>query len=621
MTRWIACGVLFVLGALACLVDGRFADGAFAQDGAQLFRWTFAGRVLWEGDRAELVSAFGPTLPRILVACAVALVAGRAFARWFPGRLAAATALGALALFSSIDPGTVRFVAERGVTSAPWYLDLGDLAQGLGLGLVALALIGLLPTSPARDAEVSANPRAARRVVFAACAFAALAPGILSHAVLGGEPLTNDERAYLFQAELFASGEHARDVGDLADFFPARQILPGARAFSKYPPGTSAALAVGELVGLPELLPRLLAGLLPLFAFRIARRLLCPRPERAALLVALSPVVLGVETLWLSHALSLPACLVFAELSLAARERKRPSFPLALGAGVALSLAFLARPLTALAFALPFAPVWLVRPRAALVLCAGLLPGAAFFLWTNAVLTGHPFETAYGLYADTVSPNDRWGLVNLGTAAEQARFNLARLGVWLHGGVGGLWLVVAGALAVRRPRATVYLWAPFVSLFAAYALHRFQGIPWVGPLYLVEAVPLLCVLSACGLDALERERGRAAALLVLLVLSLGSARLLARHLALARTEQALRSAPWRAARAAGLEHGVVFVALESEEELKRFALPPPSFDEGAGAGVVFARDLGARNAVLRARLGDPPAYRFEPRGGTLVPLP
>lgn len=638
MTRRLVCAAALALGLALVLVDGRFA----AEEGALVFRWSLAGRVLWEGDRAALFGVFGPSAPHLAAAAVAAVLAGLALARGLrelPGRRGAAAVAGALLAFPALDPALAAFVAERSGTSAPWYLDLGDRALGLGLGLAALAWAFRAPGGAARELAAAPPKRATRAtratraareraLVAAACALAALAPALLSRAFLDGEPVTNDGRAYLWQAELFARGELAREPGDLADFFPARQVLPGPRALSKYPPGYSALLAPGVALGLPELLPRLLAGLVPLLAYRIARRLACPRPHRAALLCALSPMVLGVETLWLSHSLSLPACALFAERALAARDARERgeggASARALAAGAALSVAFLARPVTALAFGLGLAPLLVGTPALAAAAAVGALPGVALFLAHGAAATGSPWRTAYGLYADVVSPNDRFGLANLGTAAELTRFNLARLAVWLHGAAGGLLLAVAGVLAPRagRPRRALLLAAPAVALAAAYALHRFQGVPWVGPLYLVEAVPLLCVLSAAGLAALERARGAGAVLGVLVVLAVGSPALLARHLTVARAEVLLREAPRLAARAQGVERGVVFVPVADEEDAKRRSLPPPELVAPLPPGrLVYARDLGERNAVLLRRLGDPPAWRFRPREGDLVPLP
>ncbi len=602
MFRRLLCATAGAVGVLLLLADARFTGG--------VFRVTLAARVLWQGSPAELARLV-PAIPGFLAAAALALCGGALLARALPRRRLAAALLGAAVLFSVFDPAVLAFVAERGRLSAPWYLDVGDLARAIGIGLLGLAF--LLGVRGSAAGEPSGRGGAG---LLPACLVAGVLPATLSGLALDGEPVTNDGRAQLFQAELFARGEVARDVGELSDFFPARQVVPGPRAFSKYPPGYAAALVPGVMVGAPGLLPRLLAMLVPLLVFRIARRLGSPLPLLAAWLSALSPAVLGVGCLWLSHSVTTPFCLLFADLVLADREEReqgRRARARLLAAGAAISIVFLTRPVTALAFALPFVPVLGLAATALVVVAA--LPGIALFLGLNGALTGSPLKTAYGYYADRVSPNDRFGLVNLPTALSYSRFNLTRLASWAHGGAGALLLSVVGGLG--RPRRAWVLVAPIVCLLLAHALHRFHGIPWVGPLYLVEGIPPLCILAAGGLGVVARERGRLAATALVVLLAIGGAQLLGRHLAVARGEMLERTAPARAAQEAGVERGVVFVPVRTEDERKRHSLPPPALGVEQ---LVFARDLGPRNVVLLERLGSPDAWRWDPEADVLVAL-
>jgi len=599
-------------------------DARWLGEDALQFQWSLFGSILWQGDRAQFASAVQTWTPWIAsVGALLALSLGFAAARAVGRKGVLAGLVFALLFFFSVDPASLQFVATRGAGSAARYLDIGDLVRALGWGAIALTSMGLW----SRASAGSATPRedSGRRWVVLACALAALVPTALSQLALGGEPLTNDGAAYRFQAELFADGELSREIGALSDFFPARQVMPGAQAFSKYPPGHSAVLAVGEFVGMPWLLPSLLAPLVPLLTWLLARRLGLRAPHRAALLVAISPVFLGVESLWLSHSTSVPMCLLFSYAVLAASDElstnRNRAICWGLIGGAVLSIAFAARPLTALAVAISFALYFVSSAgRGALLVSAtalvGFLPGAAFFLWINQQLTGSPFQTAYGMYADAVSPNDRYGFANLGTALSYTRFNLARLTAWLNGVAPGIWLVAVGCLAPARPKRAALLWLPALSLLSFYSLHRFHGIPWVGPLYLVEAVPLLAVLGAVGWNVLEERFGVVALRALAVTLCLASTQLVANHFVLASEHVAARSLPERLAERQGIERGVIFVPIESENARRGFALPPPLQSDD----LIFARDLGARNSELLAWLPDREAWVLDLDREELVAL-
>jgi len=553
-----------------------------------------------------------------------------------PAGLGARIACGLAVLFA-LSPWMLAFVVERTPSSAPLYLDLGDLARAAGLGLLWVSLItGWKRGRDARSVPGTEAPEPARcGSALVAVVFAVLAPFAVSHLALDGEPLTNDGVSYAFQAEVFAQGDVARPVAPLDAFFPARQVLPGARAASKYPPGHALALAPGTLFGAPRLVPFALLGLATFLVFALARLLGARSPDLAAWTFALSPMVVGVESLWLSHGTSLPLGLVFLYAWLRAcgvgveREAStRPAAAWALLAGLALALAFAARPITALALAVPVAACtarhW--TPRAIGLGVLGFLPGAAAFLLINNALTGSPWQTAYGLYAELVSSNDRYGLVNLPTAFAYTAYNLARLSAW-GTGFGALGLALVLGWRVARPaRMAALTWAVPLSFFCFYALHRFQGIPWVGPLYLVEALPVLALLVGGALGQVSARMG-VPRVLVVLALALGSLNLLAPHVLLARELQGVRHEPRALAEALADPTAIVFVPLTDPDEHKLFPLPPPRLTPGPNGRLVpdhwpvLARDLGdADNALLFENLAAETAWRYDRAGGRLVPL-
>ncbi|MBK7641621.1 MAG: hypothetical protein IPJ19_01005 [Planctomycetes bacterium] len=539
-----------------------------------------------------------------------------------PGRLFTLGCMLACAL--ALDPWVVVFVAQRQSFSAPRYLAIGDLFRALGIGLFALALLARLPRAPR---ELAPNPGTARGGLPLAlamlCAFAL--PTLVLPFEGEGPQLTNDEQAYLFQAELFARGEMADQLGPLADFFPSAQTqIEAGRIFSKYPPGHSAVLAPGVLAGWPLLVPRLLAALSVLLVWSLARRFGLARPVLAAWMFALSPALLGLESLALSQGTSLPLTLLFTWCALEALDRVPTRRAAALGfaalAGLSISIAFSARPVTAIAIALPVALLVLrERPRGWLKLagCALLaaLPAAIFFLCVNHALTGAALQTAYGRFNEAA--NSRFGAVAPAQALSIAAFNLGRLSFWVHGVAPGLLLAACGLARRPWPRRGWLLAALPASLFALYVLHPFQGIPWCGPVYLASSLPALALLSARGLELVEERRGTLALRVLACAGLAGSAWLLQQHFSLAREELELRNAPRLAARAAGIERGIVFVKLENAYARSRFALPP--FEKGDA--LVFARDLGARDGELVHALGGVESWIYDPVERTLLRRP
>lgn len=520
-----------------------------------------------------------------------------------------------VAMAGAFNPFVADFVASRDAR----YLDVSDLQRSLALG----ALCVFVASWPLWRSSPAPTHAARGWSVALAMLCAGLLPTWIDPQPRGSLPLTNDEHAYLYQAQLFADGTQTAELGEWAEFYtaPQTQVAEG-KVFSKYPPGHSALLAIGTSLGWAPLVPRLLGALCPLLVFCLARRMGAKHPDWAAWLFALSPYYLGVAALQLSHGTALPLTLLMVHSTWcaldASAERRRSALAWAALAGLAFSWAFAARPVTALAMALPLLVLmWRekVRHAWALLVVAALasLPAAYLFWSANLATTGDPLQTAYGRYNQAA--NSIYGAVEALEAARIALYNLGRLESWLLGLAPSLVLVVLGIThGPRAPRRTVLIALPWV-LVAAYLLHPFHGIPWCGPVYWVEGLPYLCISAAAGLECIDRCFGFKRVLILACGMLVGSAWLLQAHFSLAREEVEQRNAPWRAAQAAGIEAGVVFVPLHEPNLRKRFPLTPPA----AGARLVFARDLGPRNERLLEALGHPPAWNYLPDTQRLVP--
>jgi hypothetical protein len=86
--------------------------------------------------------------------------------------------------------------------------------------------------------------------------------------------LLHDELAYVLQAKLFASGRWTAPAPPMPEFFAQPHVLNDPLVASKYPPGHSLLLAVGELLfGMPAVVVAALSALRGALAFALARRL------------------------------------------------------------------------------------------------------------------------------------------------------------------------------------------------------------------------------------------------------------------------------------------------------------------------------------------------------------
>jgi len=613
--------VLVLLGLALAGLDLRPIAGA---DGVVRMTWSFFGSRALSPLPSALPDFAARVRSLLPVSIAAALLLSLALGWWtaaaLAARLGARAGVGARLLLSlawaaALDPHLFLFVATRQVQSADRYLDAGDLFRALGL---AAACAGAMLWLSVRRSEPQRSENPALPWLPAAVLVAILLPEAISAVCLGRHPLSNDEFAYLFQARLFARGELAHDAGALADFFPSVQTHATlGRIFAIVFPGHPALLVPGAWLGFPMVVPRLLAGLSVLLTWKVATRLGIRRPLAAAWLLAISPAFLGVEALALAHGTSLPCLLLFVWAAIEAIERA--SISRAALAGLAFSVAFAARPITAVALGAPVILLLLLeRPRGAVRLAAAALaasiPAALLFLEFDRRLTGDPFRTVYGTFLD--QPVSVYGAVDPGTAASITAFNLSRISIWLVGLAPGLLLPAIGAAFPRGASRTRLLAAMPASLLAFYALHPFQGIPWAGPVYLSDAVPYLALLGAEGLAAVGSTLGTAAVRAFWAACACGSAVLLAGHFLLARSEIELRQRPYEAARRAGIDRGVVFLRLDSLRDWRVYPLAPPE----PGSALVFARDLGPRNGELRRALGDPPAFVWDPGSDAISPL-
>ncbi|MBW2667259.1 MAG: glycosyltransferase family 39 protein, partial [Deltaproteobacteria bacterium] len=322
------------------------------------------------------------------------------------------------AVVAGIGLGLVPVAVAFRVMPSETELPEVEVLQPLDLPIAAAALCAWLLA-----AVFLRLPRFPRKFSLPIALLLAVAPAFVSQSLLP-TPVSNDERAYLFQAEMFAAGRVSLPLVEPGEMLRRRQIhedpVRGV-IYAKYPPGTAAALAPGTLVGLPSAMVALAGCLSVLLTAAIARRLGLTNPGLAALLFASCPLFLLLQTSFQSQVFTTPAVLAGYLALLNARADTRRAFGWGGALGVCSGWVFLTRPLSGLVFAMAMLP-GLLAPgrdhrapglRAMSGAMLGGLPCVAILLVYNHTLTGNALLTPYALYAAEFSPWDVYPLFRM----------------------------------------------------------------------------------------------------------------------------------------------------------------------------------------------------------------
>lgn len=508
-------------------------------------------------------------------------------------------------------------------------LDLPIAAAALCAWIAAAGLLG-----PSRSFAKLGLPLAGALAV---------APVIVA-ALLLPTPVSNDERAYALQAEMFAAGRLSLPLVEPAEALRWRQIhedpVRGA-VYAKYPPGTALALTPGTLLGMPSATVALAGCLSVLLVVAIARRLDIATPGAAALLFASSPLFLLLQASQQSQVFTLPAALAGYLALLHARAGGGRAFVHGLALGACAGWIFLARPLTGVVFAASMLPGLLLpgRDRAAPGLRAlsgallGGLPFLAALLAYDRALTGSALVTPYALYAAEFSPWDvyplfrspffeaPWLAVLQNLLRQLVRWLPALFGVLGAAGLGfwGLWRLRG------RDGGAGLVFA--IALPVAYALHWYPGHSAVlGPIYAAESLGLLVVAAALLLDDAPPSWGKS---LPLVALAAGTA-LFVYRFALVEEHARRRFAPQAVVAASPPERDAVVLLPRyhkpdrRERSMNLYTPSRPPLD----APVVYLRQFDSRartRAAIEAfGLSGRAVYRFVPDesgfGGGLEPF-
>jgi hypothetical protein len=253
----------------------------------------------------------------------------------------------------------------------------------------------------------------------------AIAAGLLTYLIAATvfqyHSSNHDEAVYLQQASMLLAGQLELHAGDLADaFHPWFFIEDGGHLYPKYQPYPAVLFAAAMgLFGEPRVALAAVAAANVALVYLLGSEALDRRiGVVAAAVFAAAPLSIVTSSVFLPYAPTTTLNLAFAVLYL--RSVRSGHLPSALGAGLAIGLAFFGRPYTAVLFATPFilhALVDVARSllvdglrqvpdtlRRNLLTAAGGLAGVALTLAYNVWMTGAPFRFPYAVFAPEDGP-------------------------------------------------------------------------------------------------------------------------------------------------------------------------------------------------------------------------
>lgn len=375
--------------------------------------------------------------------------------------------------------------------------------------LIAVGLGGVI--RPHGRQVVAAIERLAGPIAIVAALVACAASLAISSFVFENNPITEgDEYCYTYQAKLFASGCVHTDQGANYEELENRAIVTtGPWRYAIGFPGHPLLLVPGVLIGWLHVIPAIFAGGSVLLLFLITKSLF------GRLTAAVAAVLLGTSPFFLFfHGTLLPQssaifCLllfVFGVVKLVETEHYR----WLLLALVALAVATLVRVPSVMLWATPLlAYVLLIRRRpqgrwflVGSSCVAAVAFGTGCLIWFAAEASGRPialhmapraegthsYTEGYLLAVDDVAGGNRVKTASVNTVKRLAQMNLLAFGFPVSFLPLGLWFVRTGKSGWELMFLTIV-----VGFGIFYFLYTDPNL-W----YYLDTVPLLAILSACG---------------------------------------------------------------------------------------------------------------------------
>jgi hypothetical protein len=423
-----------------------------------------------------------------------------------------------------LDLGSVNFPTPRYVRFVAFWTAFG----GLSTVLLALAVSRRVGAPVHIDRLATQwNALSERPFLIWTCAAAFAIPLSLRLWVLHSAPLTDDESAYRFAAQLLASGRLWVASPALKLFFDQNFMINDGRLYPAYFLGWPALLALGVLIHAPGIVNPLLSALTVPPLFRALRHFAGPAWARAGVLLFLSAPFLQIAAATeLSHTSCLMALTWCLSMYLRTRDedaswRHHAAF------AFSFAFAFCIRPQSAVALGLPLVVSWglglrrLAPPHRLRASLACLLPAAflaALFLSSLWAQNGSPWRIGYARSAEylrennfrfsTFGPNDLtpvagFDFTQAGPAIARTALGMFRLNADLFGWPSSFALLVfALPGSSRLSRILWWMAGSFVSLML---FQNDWGIDTFGPLHAFElALPIL-ILTIVGANNLSER--------------------------------------------------------------------------------------------------------------------
>jgi 4-amino-4-deoxy-L-arabinose transferase-like glycosyltransferase len=440
---------------------------------------------------------------------------------------------------------------------------------------------------PGREPEKPSPAIAALLIAFFGALYA-----VGSRVALRAFPYSGDEYSYYLQGELFARGLLKAPAPPNANLLWIDHVVIDQFVRSKYPPGTSALLALGVRAGAAWLVTPIEGAVALALVWWTARALFGPRAALVSLLVLGASPLFAVEaatffshtptTMWLAASFA-----AVAAWSLSKHPMRAAWLPVA---GVALGCAFVTRPVDALLFG---AALLALRSWRVLVLVGlGAAPFVVAHFAYQAAVFGSPFTDGYTAYEPTFS-------AIYGAETAEPPLSLSRivnpLQQWFHLEIvtafvspwtmpGAALVAVFGAVATRGDERTqamrrFSIAIVVVALIALVPTISSGGDDGPRPRYLTTSLLAVAVLAGPGWplarDALAGGLGaRAARWIGGIAVAMGF--ILVGTLVVERTLLVIaRSGLYDAVKDRGIERGVVIVRAQWPT---RFARNGPFFD-------------------------------------------
>lgn len=351
---------------------------------------------------------------------------------------------------------------------------------------------------------------------------AVLTSYIVTVTVFEAIPHLEDEFAFVWQAEVLASGKITIPSPDHHRSFLVPFVVDHeGQRFGKYPLGWPAVLALGVMVGARALVNPILAGIAIWLTYSLGKQIFNPLVGLVAgILTITSPFFLVNSGSLLSHPLGLvlSAGLLLAWLKAFGDRASPRRWSFTILAALLLAALILARPFTAVAVAFPLAVhgaiIFFFNPGGSAaraqtrihLLVFGIIVlslGSLHFLWQYLV-TGDPFLNPYTLWW----PYDKVGFGpgvgrtetghNLRIAWINTRYSLQSGERDMFGWGRFSWILLPfGILAVLRSWRAWLVVSIFPSL-VLFHMAYWVGSSLFGPRYYYEGLYSLTLLTAAA---------------------------------------------------------------------------------------------------------------------------